>query len=522
MIRVEDTDAARSSEASAKGILEDLAWLGIGWGEGPTIEEVSSESRPTWGGDPRGVGPFFQAQRLAIYQEHFERLLEMGRAYPAFESAEELDRQRAVARERKETFRYRRPTDYDHEAALARMKAEDHVLRFHMTGEPIRVLDEVLGEIEFTDDHFDDFIIRKKDGYPTYHFAVVVDDELMGVTHVLRGQEHLNNTPRHVGLQRAFGFRTPVYAHLPLIFNPTGSKMSKRDKDKAARAACKEAGLKASPVESVTDQQLHAWMKDKKSQLETEQLVDLAAHLSLDLPEIDVDDFRRSGYLPEVLCNFVALLGWNPGMKNDDGTDLEKFDMAFLGEHFDFGRIGKSPSKFDRDKLLSFNQDALAAMSDEQFEASWRAWCQRYDPSILEQLGEAFGLAARAAKLRARTLKDAANPVRFALVEDDAYPFDEKAAKKVLLKNDGEGLGVLAAFLDEIGTIDPFEPDAIESAAKAFCDARELGMGKLAQPLRVAVTGSTASPGLGQTLALLGKERTRARVQRCLAAEHAG
>ena len=542
MIRVEDTDASRSSEASAKGILEDLAWLGIEWDEGPEVgrfsestvgrteevdsetrrtEEIDSEIRSTLGGDPRGVGPFFQSQRLEIYREHFERLLEMGRAYPAFETTEQLDAMRSAARERKETFRYRRPDDYDHAAATARMKTEEHVLRFHMTSEPVRVVDEVLGEIEFTDQHFDDFIIRKRNGFPTYHFAVVVDDELMGVTHVLRGQEHLNNTPRHVGLQKALGFRTPTYAHLPLIFNPTGSKMSKRDKDKAARAACKEAGLKTSPITSITDREFKGWLKDKKSQLETEQLVELAAHMSLELPEIDVDDFRRSGYLPEVVCNFVALLGWNPGMKNDDGTDLEKFDRDFLGEHFDFSRIGKSPSKFDRDKLMSFNQDALAAMSDDEFESAWRSWCERYEPSILERLGDSFALAARAAKLRAGTLKDAANAVRFALVEDDGYEFDAKAVRKVLLKNDGEGLDVLGGFREELGAIEPFEPEEIESAVRAFCDSRQIGMGTLAQPLRVAVTGSTVSPGLGETLALLGRERTIARIERCLKAEHA-
>ena len=221
-----------------------------------------------------------------------------------------------------------------------------------------------------------------------------------------------------------------------------------------------------------------------------------------------------------MLCNFVALLGWNPGMKSDDGTDLEKFDMDFLGEHFGFGRVGKSPSKFDRDKLMSFNQDAIAAMGDDEFESAWRAWCERYDPSILERLGDSFALAAGASRLRARTLKDAANPVRFALVENDAYAFDAKAVKKVLLKNEGEGLGVLGKFLDEIRAIEPFEPETIEDAVRAFCDSREIGMGKLAQPLRVAVTGSTVSPGLGETLALLGRERVVARIERCLAAAH--
>lgn len=523
LLRIEDTDRARSSESAARGILEDLAWLGIEWDEGPEYEMPGAEAAV--GGDPRSVGPFYQSQRLDVYDRAFEQLLEAGRCYPAFESTEELGAMRAEARARKDTFHYRKPPDFDADAARARMAGEEHVLRLDMGTDPVTVNDSVLGEIEFTADHFDDFVIRKRDGFPTYHFAVVVDDESMGVTHVLRGQEHLNNTPRHVALQGALGFATPIYAHLPLIFNPDGSKMSKRDKDKAARAACKDRAIAVPPVDGIDAEVFARWLKDKTAQLPTDQLVALAGHLELELPEIDVEDFRRGGYLPEVICNYLALLGWNPGVKNDDGTDLERFDLAYLESHFDLDRVGKTASKFDRAKLLAFNADTIQKeLSDEAFADRWRAWLARYEPQTLDKLGDRMSLAASAARPRARTLASAADPIRFALHSDDEIVYDPKAVKKVLLKEPAEGqpgpIVLLREVRDVLGSVEPFEPEAIETAIERFCDEHSLGMGKVAQPLRVAITGGTTSPGLGQTLALVGRASTLSRITRCIDAVH--
>src|SRR5690606_33749296 len=223
-------------------------------------------------------------------------------------------------------------------------------VRLRTPDEPLVVRDEMLGEIAFTSEHWDDFVIRKRDGFPTYHFAVVVDDELMGVTDVVRGQWHLNNTAKHVLLQRALGFRTPAYAHIPLVFNIDGTKMSKRDKDKAARAAARErytsdADLPASPAEGVGLEEFRAWMGDKTRQLGRDALASFARKLEIALPEIDVEDFRAAGYLPGVLCNYISLLGWNPGLKNEDGTDLERWDNAFLAEHFTLDRVGKTNAR---------------------------------------------------------------------------------------------------------------------------------------------------------------------------------
>ncbi|MCA9287046.1 MAG: hypothetical protein KDA05_00590, partial [Phycisphaerales bacterium] len=226
LLRVEDTDQARSSEQAVAGILEDLAWLNIHWDEGPRIggtgfQPVAGAQPPTAiGGDARRVGPFFQAQRLAIYNQYIDWMLGHDLAYPAFDTAEQLDAQRKAAADRKHTYRYKRDASYDRDAALARLRAgEPCVIRFNNPDAPVHVADAVLGDITFEPEHIDDFVLRKADGFPTYHFAVVIDDELMGVTHILRGQEHLNNTPRHVALQRALRradtdqpFRTPVYA----------------------------------------------------------------------------------------------------------------------------------------------------------------------------------------------------------------------------------------------------------------------------------------------------------------------
>ncbi len=532
ILRIEDTDQKRSSEDAARGILEDLAWLGIHWDEGPIWaprhaaaagvhpHSVADSGPTTIGGDPRSVGPFFQAQRLDIYNRHLDALIERDLAYPAFDTAEELDALRREAATRKETFRYRRRPGYDRDAALRRLRAgEPCVVRFRMPDEPVRVTDAVLGEIDFTEEHLDDFVLRKADGFPTYHFAVVVDDELMGVTHVLRGQEHLNNTPRHVALQRALGFRTPVYAHMPLIFNADGSKMSKRDKDKAVRRAMPAAADTQASVMAATSlspSDLATWLADKTRQLPTDALLSIARALDLSLPEIDVEDFRRSGYLPEVLCNYLSLLGWNPGMKHADGTDLDRFDMTFLAEHFSLDRIGKSNAKFDRDKLLAFNQAAVAALPPAEFDRRWREWCERYDPALPALLGDRFALAARAVQPRIRTLGQCREPIAFALWPDDGVTFDEKAVEKTLRKGDPTGLAVLRDFLPTLESLADFAPEAIDAAATAFCESRSLGMGKLAQPLRVAVTGSTVSPGLGETLGLIGREGAVRRIRRCL------
>lgn len=515
LLRIEDTDQKRSSESSTRGILEDLAWLGIVWDDGPDLE-FEGESI---GGDSRSVGPYYQAQRIDLYNDAINKLIDEGKAYPAFETPEELEAKRKEAIAAKAGYKYDRAAlEIPKEERTKRLAAgEDHVVRFKMPDEAITVEDQILGGVTIKPDEFDDFIIRKRDGFPTYHLAVTVDDALMGVTHVLRGQEHLINTPRHVALQTALGYDHPVYAHMPLIFNPDGSKMSKRDKDKAAKKACKDAGHESSPLDGLDDATYAEWLKNKTRQLESDTLMALAQHLNVTLPEIDVEDFRRAGYLPEALTNYLALLGWNPKTKNDDGTDLEHFSMDYLANHFALSGMSKGQSKFDRVKLLSFNGDAIAALSDEDFATRWYQWASSYDKPLAERFSEADMVSlAPAVKTRCKTLADGRGVIGFAFIADDAIVYDGKAVHKALIKGERKGLELLKSFRDELAGFGDFTPDAIEAKVKSFAESKEVGMGKIAQPLRVAVTGAGVSPSLGQTLAILGKDAVLARIDRCV------
>ncbi|MBL4810292.1 MAG: glutamate--tRNA ligase [Phycisphaerales bacterium] len=617
LLRIEDTDQKRSSESSTKGILEDLAWLGITWDDGPELDYQGTAI----GGDSRKVGPYYQAQRIDLYNDAINRLIEEDKAYPAFETPEELEAKRKEAIAAKIGYKYDRTAlQIPKEERTKRLAAgQPHVVRFIMPNESITVEDQLLGDVTIKPEEFDDFIIRKRDGFPTYHLAVTVDDALMGVTHVLRGQEHLINTPRHVALQTALGYDHPVYAHMPLIFNPDGSKMSKRDKDKAVRSILKnelddpgvinlaarsiltdyleikhstvnaliiapilrqvarriikqvqgvtgfeslrvvlgnthEVDLSGVPylndygfsrdewIEKAKDwlvedavgespeeivhfnrrleeqkQSIVGWLKDKKSQADQDKLVEWADWFGITLPEIEVEDFRRAGYLPEALTNYLALLGWNPKTKNDDGTDLEHFSMDYLASHFSIAGMGKGQSKFDRIKLMSFNAGAIAALTDEEFASRWHHWATSYDTALAERFSQQDMVSlAPAVKTRCKTLADGRSVIGFAFIADDAIVYDGKAVHKALIKGDRKGLELLKAFREELAEFDDFTPDAIEAKVSAFAESKEVGMGKIAQPLRVAVTGAGVSPPLGQTLAILGKDATLARIDGCI------
>ena len=533
-LRIEDTDQARSSDDSATGIMEDLAWLGINWDEGPELKAPAG----TVGGDPRHVGPFFQARRVDLYNQHITRLIEEGKAYPAFETNEVLDAARKVAVAAKQTYRYDRnalkemPTVPER---LARMKTgEPFVVRFHAPHEEVVVRDEVLGDVKYAAGEMDDFVIRKADGFPTYHFAVVVDDETMGVTHVMRAQEHLNNTPRHVALQKALGFRTPIYAHMPLIFNMDSTKMSKRDKAKVARATL-QAKMKADPA--LTAASLAAmlgldaalvsgFVAKENDSLDLAEKI--AHHFGVALPEIEVADFRANGYTPEAITNFLSLLGWNPGLKTADGKDLEKFDMKFLAENFSIERIGKTNAKFDRVKLASFNGDVLAAMPDAEFGSRWRAWAVEFDAGFAARLdsmagGRGWTLLAKVIKARSKTFRDASKAASFVMLDSGAITFDGAAVEKNLRANGGAGSAMLGEFRGVLAAVEPFDPDPIHHAMEVFAKSKGLlndkgavNVGPIASAVRVAVNGTPVTPPLGETLAVLGKAEAMMRIDALL------
>ena len=383
---------------------------------------------------------------------------------------------------------------------------------FRTPEQTVVVEDDVLGTVTTPAEKLDDFVIRKADGYPTYHFAVVVDDELMRVTHVLRGQEHLNNTAKHVLLQDALGFRRPTYGHISLIFNPDGTKMSKRDKDKALRREIRERGV--DHASAIGSERWAWWLESKDHQLGLDEASALADEIGISLPEINVDDFRRSGYLPEVLVNYLALLGWSPG------GDVEQFDRAFLLERFDLDRVVKSPAKFDRDKLLSFNMDAIQAMDSGEFVRRYCDHCAAYHPEFEQALGrERLEMLARANQPRSKTLEDQIESSRFFIESDDAItPAETKAVRKALGGGPPSGLDHLeavGAILEDLGD---WTLESLESSLDAYSTDHAGGkLGKVAQPLRVAVSGSTVSPAIHETLLILGRESVLARIRRCIA-----
>jgi len=468
ILRIEDTDRSRHVADSVAKIVSDLRWLGLTWDEGPADDGRG-------GFINRGdFGPYFQSERLPIFQAHIDRLLADGKAYHSFETPDELNALREQAKAQKRDFRYPRPDPLPTaaQAEAARAQGRPVVVRLVMPDRAITVADDILGNVTLEADQLDDFVLQKADGWPTYHFACVVDDALMQITHVLRGQEHLMNTPRHMALQAALGFPTPRYAHLPVIFNPDGSKMSKRDKEKAV------------------------------SRGEVP-------------PEIDVHDFRAAGYLPEALINFLTLLGWSTG------DETEQIDLAETTRRFRYTEIGKSNAKFDRNKLLAFNTDWAARIAAgpngaDRLLAAFKDYVSVSD-SPMASADDAVLRKVLALCTGFRTFRDVDAKAGFAFVPDEAVAYDDKAVQKVLVKNDGAGFTALDRLLAGLERIEPWTGEVIESLLHEV--AADFGgkLGAVAQPLRVAVSGGTVSPAIGATLELVGRERTLARIRRTLA-----
>lgn len=447
LLRIEDTDRARHQEQAVGQLLRDLHWLGLSWDEGVCDE----------GGSTGELGPYRQSERLDIYNEHLDTLLDEGKAYYAFDTSQQLDALREDAQREKRDFRYPRPTTLPtrEDAQAAREQGLPVVVRLLCPAGDVTIVDEVFGPVTTPADQIDDFIIQKADGWPTYHLANVVDDAKMGVNFILRGQEFLGQTWRHKLLREAFGFAEPKYAHLPLIMDMQGRKLAKRDGD------------------------------------------------------VEVDAFRRAGILPETLLNFLSLLGWSP--KND----IEKFTLPELVELFDVSGIGKTNPKFDRAKLLAFNTDTAASLDEETLLVRFRDYLSIAETPIPTGDDDLLRTLLQCCA-GFRTFEDVVTKAGVLFADDDSYDFEPKAVKKGLRKGDPNGYAMLEMITPELETLD-FSADAIDTWMRAYCETHEIGMGKVAQPLRVAVTGTMISPGIGETLSLLGKDKTLARIQRCLA-----
>lgn len=445
IVRIEDTDTDRNVAGADEKIMADLRWLGLQWDEGIGV------------GGPHG--PYYQMQRMASYHEVVKKLIAEGKAYYAFDTQEELELRRKQAEAEKRAFKYPRPERFPDEGDVQRARSEGRpvVVRFATPAEDITVHDEVMGDVTVAATELDDFVILKGDGIPTYHLANVCDDAGMQVNFVMRGQEFLAQTPRHIALQRALGYATPRYAHLPLIMDMKGRKLSKRDGD------------------------------------------------------VEVHSFRAHGILPEVLVNFIALLGWSPG------ADRERMTLDEMVTLFSLDRIGKTNPKFDREKLLAFNTDAAATATPERMAAAYDDFL-----SVSEESGIAKAnpdAATRRELLRVckgfRAFPDIDSKAGFIVADDAAIQYDPAAVQKVLVK-DG-GYAMLETLLPTLEAATTWTAGDLEALLKSICEAQGVGLGKVAQPLRVAVSGGTISPAIGETLVLLGKEKTLTRVRRALA-----
>jgi glutamyl/glutaminyl-tRNA synthetase len=496
LLRIEDTDTARSTTQAVHQLIDDLHWLGLHWDNAELV---------------------YQSKRLPVYNAILDDLLRRGLAYKAYETPEELDSQRQQAQRSKRQYRYRRPQLTADQIARMESEGRPHVVRFAMMVKDYRFDDAVLGSNQgVAAAEVQDFIIRKSDGMPTYHFGVVVDDAEAGVTHILRGQEHLLNTVNHIALQEALAYPRPIYAHLPVILNVDGSKMSKRDRDKKARQVAgnwmRNNKKTAADLMSLAGiERVPWWVEDDSRQLDLDEQVVVMKALGFspaDLPEILVHDFRGNGYLPEVLLNFLALLGWSPG------GDRERMSVEEMVQLFSLEQIGKSNAKFNREKLLAFSTEAFAAAIPM---AAMRDYLSVNPSSPLHAATDAQ--LEQVLKMNAgfHILREVDEKSGFLFQSDDEIVIRPDAAEKVLLKNDRQGLHALKAVRELLNNVTEWTAVKLEETIKTYSETSGLGLGKVAQPIRVAVSGTTISPPIFQTLEFLGRERSLRRIGRCLA-----
>lgn len=421
ILRIEDTDTERSTRESIEQILEAMSWLGLDADEGPCL----------------------QTDRLGRYRAVAQELLDAGLAYRCYCSREDLAAMREDQRSRGLKPRY----DGRCRERTAPVPDADAVVRFKtpVSGR-VRVHDRIRGEVVYENSELDDLVILRPDGVPTYNFSVVIDDAEMGITHVVRGDDHLNNTPRQINIMSALNLRPPEFAHLPMILGADGSRLSKR-------------------------------------------------HGS-----VSVLDYKEAGYLPEAVLNYIVRLGWSHG-------DQELFGIDEMIQAFSLDQVNESAASFDPDKFLWVNEQWIK-----------RAPSARLAPLLTRfldgnelQTGPSLEDIVEVQRHRATTLAEMAAKSRFIYREPD--PYAPKAAKQHLR---GVALPVLLRLEEILGNLGEWSVDSTQAAVETVAEQLEIKMGKVAQPLRVAVTGDSASPGIGQTLALVGRENTLQRLEKAV------
>ena len=464
LLRIEDTDQARYVSGAEQYIIDSLEWCGIQIDEGITADGPHV--------------PYRQSERKELYREYADMLVDKGYAYLAFDSSEELDSLRKEAESRKGTFTYN---------ALVREKlnnslviGEDlvkekiaagipYVIRYKMPEDHwVEFQDAVRGEMEVNTRTLDDKILLKTDGMPTYHLANVVDDHLMEISHVIRGEEWLPSTPLHILLYEAFGWQDtmPIFAHMPLTLKPDGQgKLSKRDGDRL--------GFPVFPL---------AWTQPDTGEISS--------------------GYRESGYFPEAFINILALLGWNPG------TEQEIFSMDELIEAFSLERIVKAGSRFDPEKAKWFNHQYLLKKSSDELAAWFTGELEQRDLKFESlYISKALDLV----KERAFLLTDLWEQSWFLFQAPSGY--DEKVVRKAW-KEDSDVL--LGKLYESLELVEPFTAGQIEPVVKDLAESLGTGFGKLMNPLRLSLVGSNIGPGLMEMMELLGKEEVLQRINRAI------
>jgi glutamyl-tRNA synthetase len=439
VLRIEDTDVERSSSDMVEGILDGLRWLGLEWDEGPKI------------GGP--VGPYFQSERLDRYRAMADRLVASGNAYYCYCTPDELKTKREAAEKAGGAWRYDRTCcrlTFDEVAAREREK-RPRAIRIRVPEGTLRFDDLVHGPIEFDGANLEDFVVLRSDGHPTYHLSVVSDDVEMRITHIVRGDDHISNTPKQLLLYRALGAPVPQFAHVPLILGPDRKRLSKR----------------------------HG--------------------------ATSVMEYARQGYLPEAMMNFLTLLGWSPG------TDRELFTRDELIAAFDLGGISGGNAVFNPEKLDWFNQQHMFRLAPGELARRVRPWFEAAGIWRDGYLGDRHAWFIAVLELlrpRAKKLDEFASLGRFFFV--DAIEYDETAVAKHL-RADGMG-GHLEALDAAFTATTPFDSQSTEDALRMVADTRGVKAAALIHAMRVAITGRSVSPGVFEVAALLGRERTHARL----------
>jgi nondiscriminating glutamyl-tRNA synthetase len=442
ILRIEDTDLERSTEESYRAIIDALKWLRLDWDEGPLV-----------GG---GYGPYFQSERRHLYRERAHRLLSDGLAYYCFCSPEMLAQMRDDLRKQGKDPKYDGrckmllPDNVGHRLA----EGQPHVIRFKMPLEGATVVHDIIrGEVTFHNPQLDDFVLIKSDGYPTYNFAVTVDDALMKITHVIRGEDHLSNTPKQIRLYEALGVRAPRYAHVPLILGPDKTRLSKRH------------GATA------------------------------------------VGQFKEDGYLPEAMVNYLALLGW----AYDDKTEI--FAQDDLTAKFSLERVSSTAAVFDYPKLQWMNAEYMKYRSLEDKIDLIMPHLEKaglVKPPVDDAARRFIGQVVEVVGERLKVANQIAGHVRFFF--KDEIDYDAEAAEKFLKRH-----YIAAAFkiLEErLSRLEQFDGSTIEPLMKGLVSEMGLKTRDLFQPVRVALTGSRHSPGLYDVMTVLGRDKVLHRLQR--------